>query len=353
MVSWFINKLSALSIRHLVTQLRTRRFSFSWFQHDLPEASGRDDGFVGAASIRQRDCFVDDGFKSSGLQPLDDCIVNGCKVRLRYIPQCESRNVGLPGHDIARGDLDVAATADDDDASVERDHREVVGEVLVGEHLDDDIYTFAVGDLQHFIFLAVVERVRSSLIENDLAAFVGAGGSNDGHAQRLCNLHGCESRASAGSVNENGLAFLPFRLVNDSAISGCIRNADGRTLPKRHMLGEPMKLRSFREGFLCIGSGKAAGNVNAIAFLERRYTFTDGGNDSCAVHSGSPRKLRLHCVGARTHHGLERIDPHGMNVDKDFACTGFRVSNLFKYEFLWTTKFVNVNHFHNYLLYLS
>ena len=52
-------------------------------------------------------------------------------------------------HGEARVDLDVAAVADDDDAAPHRDHAEVLLEIHVGEHLEDDVGPPPARELAH------------------------------------------------------------------------------------------------------------------------------------------------------------------------------------------------------------
>src|SRR5204862_8264569 len=112
--------------------------------------------------------LADDGAQRPVLQPCDQCRVNLFQVGLGRVEQGHATNVGVISHGAAGVDLDAAAGADDDDAAAPGQDVEVLVEVDVGEHLDDDVDAAAVGEPHQ-----VVEVGRRSMVEDVVSAVVG------------------------------------------------------------------------------------------------------------------------------------------------------------------------------------
>ncbi len=84
----------------------------------------------------------------------------------RDAPQRHPEDRAILRHDLARIDLHSSAIADDDDAAAGRDGAEIVIEVHVGQHLDDQIGTAAGGqrrDLAEVPVLAMIHHVVRAL----------------------------------------------------------------------------------------------------------------------------------------------------------------------------------------------
>ena len=105
-----------------------------------------------------------------------------------------------------------AAVADDHDAPAHRDHPQVLLEVHVGEHLQDDVDARGPGQAHHLVEIArggVVQHVVRALLGHEPAAALGARGADHGQPARPRELHRADADAAARAVDEHGLARPP------------------------------------------------------------------------------------------------------------------------------------------------
>ena len=106
-------------------------------------------------------------------------------------------------------DLGRAAIADDDDAAAHGDDAEVLLQIGIGEHLEDDVHAAVVREPHQLVEVArrrVVEDVVGALLQDEPPAAVGARGADHGEAARPRELHRADAHAAARAVHEHGLA---------------------------------------------------------------------------------------------------------------------------------------------------
>src|SRR5436853_269934 len=91
------------------------------------------------------------------------------------VHQSHAENGSGTAHGVARVDFDAAAAADDDDAAELRKKAQVLGEVHVGEHFEDEIDAAAAGQVHELLREVggvMIERVVRALLYDEPTAFV-------------------------------------------------------------------------------------------------------------------------------------------------------------------------------------
>ena len=104
---------------------------------------------------------------------------------------------GVAPECLARIDFDASARADDDDPAVAREDAEVLVQIDVRGHLEDEVDTASVGcahDGVEIVGVAVVDGEVHALFAQQLQALVGAAAAEDAHAVRARQLDGGDRR---------------------------------------------------------------------------------------------------------------------------------------------------------------
>src|SRR5712692_354750 len=135
-------------------------------ENDFAEGAGLQNFFVGAGSLGERQLFPDDRPQRAILQTGNESSVNLLFFGLGDTPQRKGVNRPTARHEVARRDGDVAAAANDDNAAVRRKQLQVLAEVHVGEHFEDEVDTQAAARLQNLLQIA-----RLGVIEDAVRAF--------------------------------------------------------------------------------------------------------------------------------------------------------------------------------------
>ena len=131
-------------------------------------------------------------------------------------------------------------TADDGDAATGRDEGEVVIQVHVGEHLEDDVGALAVGQRRNLIEIAIgsmVHRVRRSLRAHNGQSLVRAGGADHGRAGRHGKLRRGTTYAAAGAMDEHPIAGSRIRAAKQRPPGRHVRHEQARALRERNAIG--------------------------------------------------------------------------------------------------------------------
>ena len=114
-------------------------------------------------------------------------------------------------HRLARIDFHTATIADDDDATLRREHAQIVVQIHVSQHLENDINAFAAGELgnlRQITFLAMIQNLIGAGPSNRVEPFSAPGGADDAKAVASGELHGRDAHAAAGAVHQHGLSRL-------------------------------------------------------------------------------------------------------------------------------------------------
>ena len=182
-------------------------------QNDLAAGAG-----LHHARMRKRRVFewqlgTDDGIERAGLEAGDDRLMRAAQVIRRNSPQRQAKHRHVLGHDLPRVDLDAAAVADDDNPAAGRNHREVVIEIHVGKHLENDIGSARAGQFHNLVEIARVPMIHSvmrALRANRRQPFVGAGRA--------------DHRGASGGV---GVAATQFAVACGATVIGTAGTDDG------------------------------------------------------------------------------------------------------------------------------
>src|SRR5258706_11944864 len=137
------------------------------YQDDLPARIAFQNLVMRFGGVGQWHFHIDDRPKNSSFQRCTQGTVYGEEVGVGGEHQGHAADVGVAGHRLPRVDLDAASIAHDHDAAIARQHRQILVEVDVGEHLDDRIYAAAAGQ-SHQLF----EVVGGGVVEDVVGAFL-------------------------------------------------------------------------------------------------------------------------------------------------------------------------------------
>jgi hypothetical protein len=198
-------------------------------QRDLAEVAPLHHSAVRFGRLRQGKLLRDDGRERAAGEPGDDGGVDARELLERDVGHAHAEYVGLAVHEVARGDLDGAAAADDDDTAARGEDVKVAAEVDVGQQLDDDVDAVALRDLEELVDVrrvAVVEGANRPLVEDEPAPLLAAGRAQDGDAARRGELHGRQADAAAGAVHEHGLAGYGLGAVEEGVVGRGVGHAE-------------------------------------------------------------------------------------------------------------------------------
>ena len=93
-------------------------------------------------------------------------------------------------------------------AATHRENLEILGEIDVCEHFDDDVVASSVGKregLFEMVWRAVIKHRMCTLIGYKLPAALGAACTNDVQSGSARQLHGCDSNTAARALNQHSL----------------------------------------------------------------------------------------------------------------------------------------------------
>ena len=310
---------------------------------------GLHDFLVGAGCFGEGQFLADDGAKRGVFEAGEDGGMGvGSGVRGNG-PQGEGMDGGFAGHEVARGDGDVAAAADDHDAAVLGEKLEVGAEVDVGEHLEDDVHAAAGGGFEDGVRVAggaVVEGMVRALAFDEVEALRGARGADHRHACRAGELHGGDADAAAGAVDEDGFRGAGVGELAKGAVGGGVGDVDARALGKTEAHGEGMHLGFEGHGVFGAGAGERAGGVDAVAGLDAGDARAGGLDGAGGVHARSVGERGFEGVVAAAHVGVGGIDAGGVHADENLAGFGLWRGNFFELHHFRRAEFMHANGFH-------
>src|SRR5437016_8249111 len=143
--------------------------------------------FVSARRLGQRDLLGDDRTQRAVAEGLGERGVDARELGRRGVEEGHADDRGVLVHGAAGIDRDRAAVADDDDAAVQGDDVQVLGEVHVRQHLQHDVDALAAGQPQQLVEIirrGVIERVVGALLEHQAPALGRPRGAEHRHAPR-------------------------------------------------------------------------------------------------------------------------------------------------------------------------
>jgi hypothetical protein len=108
---------------------------------------------VRTSGFSERQLFPHNRTKSAVLEPSDETGVDFPVFFRCDAPQREGTHGGAAGHELARIDGDLAAIADDDDAATLGQELQVVRQIYVSEHFENEINAASAGGFQYLFLL--------------------------------------------------------------------------------------------------------------------------------------------------------------------------------------------------------
>ena len=176
---------------------------------------------------------MDDRAQRAVAQPFHEGRVDPGELGRRRVEEGHAQDRGVLVHGEPRVDLDGAAVADDRDAPAHREGAEVLLEIHVRQHLEDDVHALTSGELQQLVEITrrrVVEDVVGALLRDHPSPLVGPGGADDGETTRPRELDGGDADAAARSVHEDRLAGLAVGAVEERVKGGGVGDVHRRPL---------------------------------------------------------------------------------------------------------------------------
>ena len=224
-----------------------------------------------------------------------------------------------------------------------------MGQVHIGEHLENDVHTASPGRLQYPLLithLAVIENVMRALAFYEVDTFLRSGRAEDGEAHGSRHLHCRGADSAARSMYQDGFGSAGFRGVMERVIRGPVGNPHACPLAKTDVVGQGMHLLFQRESVFRVRARNGLRRVDAVARLHFFHTIADGLNDACAIRSWRVGKQRFDGVGARAHIGVVGIHTCGADSDENLSGGKSWRGDFFELQDFETAKFTNENGLH-------
>ena len=162
-----------------------------------------------AGSLGERQFLPYYGPHCSVRQTRDQAGVNFSFFSFGDVPQSECVNRSAARHQVARRDSDVASAANDDHATVVGEQLQVVAQIYVGEHFQNEIDVPPAGRSENILVevcAVMIEDVMRAFAPDEIAPVVSACCAQHGQAHGTSHLNGGYANAPTGSVNQHGFA---------------------------------------------------------------------------------------------------------------------------------------------------
>ena len=144
------------------------------------------------------------------LQPGAQRSMNAGELAGGSIEERHRANIRVALHQLARGDLHIAAAADHDHSAMLCEHRQILAEVHVGQHLQDDVHSSTPGELEDLFEItgvAMIDDVMRTLLSNQLAPRICSASADHRQPSRPRHLRRGDANAARQTI-----AYIP-RLV--------------------------------------------------------------------------------------------------------------------------------------------
>ena len=240
-----------MSVRCRVWAARRYTAPRSADEHDLAGRSGLKDLLVRARRLGEWQFLANYGAQGAVFETCKD---PGVDVRLfgrRNSPEREPANRSAAPHQLTGIDGDLAATADHDDAAIIGQKFGVVGEVYVGEHLQNDVHAAVARRLQNFFLIsgfAVIEDLMRPLLLGDFQAFWRSCSAKNPQTHGARDLKRRDAHTSTCAVHQDGFGSVRFRRVIQRMICGSIGYPNSCALLEINFRRKRMYLLFEREG---------------------------------------------------------------------------------------------------------
>src|SRR5260370_4728134 len=160
---------------------------------------------MSAGGLGKRQLFPDNRPQSAILQTSTEPSVNFFFFGYGDAPKRKGVNRTTARHQVAGRDADVASAANDDYAAVPGKQLQVLAEVHIGEHFEDEVDTNPTGRLQNLVQVArlsVVKDVVRAFTLDQFESLLRAGGGKDHQAQRARHLSSGDAHTAAGARDQ-------------------------------------------------------------------------------------------------------------------------------------------------------
>src|SRR6202022_2088372 len=192
---------------------RMKRPAGSGNEDDLAVGAGLHDLFLSANDFAERNLLAHHGAKRAVLQAGENRGVDFLRFGFADAPEREAVYGGPARHQISRRDRNIAPAPNDNHPPVGGEQLQVVSQVYIGEHLEDEVHPPPSGRFQNLLPIAgrgVIENVVRAFALCQFETFFRAGRAQDGQAAGASELNGGDTDAAAGAVNQHDLPGAGF-----------------------------------------------------------------------------------------------------------------------------------------------
>jgi hypothetical protein len=209
----------------------------------------------------------------------------GQLIRLRgkehYTP-----HVSFSQHEVARIDLHRPATSNDHDSPAQREHREVMAKVYVGEHFDDQVNSFSTGRRANQFevpdFVVVEDFIRAIFREQHPPRLRSTSRENAqtcGYRQ----LYSGDADATGSAVDKHRFAMPRAAPAKQRPVGSCVRDPNRSALGKRQRIGQRLDLLRRAETEFRVRSGQRSGYIYAFRGSKSPDAIAKSFDRSCPV----------------------------------------------------------------------
>src|SRR5690606_13847295 len=216
----------------------------------------------------------------------------------------------------------TAGESEDQEARTPIDAAHRFVEDVAADRIVNHVGTAAAGERLYLVAksaFTVVDQVIGAVFAHDLELVVATGGGDHRGPHQLCELHGGETDAARGAMDQHGLTGLEPRALNERVIGGRISGGKASRLREAQILrhrqdGARIDHRPFAEWSVPVSGNylvTPCNSTNAVA--DRLYR-------SRRLHSGDEGRLGLELIFARNHQHVDEL--HAGRGDPDLHLPG-------------------------------
>src|SRR5882757_9994165 len=230
---WTRMRLHYINLIKLRNDRTFRRASRN--QDDLSEGSRFHNFLVRARGVAERQFLANDGADRAAFKTCTEPCIDVRGVGVGNIPEREPAHGSAASHQIARHNRDFGAAADYDHPPVAREELEIVPQIDLCGHFQDDVDAAPVRRDHNFFMISrvpVVECMVRAFAPHKFKPFVRARRSDHRHTHGAGDLHRGNSYAAARSVHQQRFGGVRFRLMVQRVVSRAASDINARALLK-------------------------------------------------------------------------------------------------------------------------
>ena len=308
------------------------------------------DQLVRAGGVGERHLAADERVQRAILKTSCEGGMNLDEVGLGHVEQRHAEDDSIPAHRVAGIDLDTPATADHDDPPMLGKHAEVLVEVDVGQHLDDEIDASPcrrLHDVIDVLLSAVIDDDLRAVLAHSGQAFLGAARADHPEAMSARQLDGCDADGTGGAMDQDCFCRPGMGPMEERAIRGGVRNAECGALRERRSRRQPVDLRCRAHDALAVRARVRSGDVHTIADGEPGDAAAERLDFTRSVGARGVRQPGEVRIGAGADVGIDGIHAGGADADDDLFRTGGRVADRLNLHHIRSAEFVDDDRSHD------